>query len=199
MVLRAARFLPAWIHGPVLALAFGLLAGCAAPGAGPTALADDPNAPPKIDPAMKQAAGVGLETKVFATGPISPQRRRQAIADMIEGRLAHISRWVEGGAARLTEAQFAGPFEYSYKYPFMDRVSETLYCASVNAQFSYLPFPYSYEAVIRVEKVDAGSERVRADIWERGNPKECNSAPYGAFPELDQARAKRRRSLGLQD
>lgn len=121
VVLRAARFSTAWINGPVLALACGLLAGCAAPGAGPIALADDPNAPPKIDPAVKQTAGAGLETKVVATDPISLQRRRQAIADLIEGRLAYVARFVEGGGVRLTETQFAGPFEFSYKYPFMDR------------------------------------------------------------------------------
>jgi hypothetical protein len=100
---------------------------------------------------------------------------------------------------KLTETRFAGPFEFSYKYPFMDRVTETVYCASANAHFPYWPFPYPYEAVIRAEKVDSGSERLKSEIWERETPRECRRAPYGAFPELDQARAKRRASLGLPD
>jgi hypothetical protein len=196
---RAASSFTTSIKRSALALTCGLLAGCAAPSAGPSPMAGDQNAAPKIDPAVKQAEDVVSDTKALATDPISLQRRRRAIAEMIEGRLAYDSRWVEGGAARLTDARFAGPYEYSYKYPFMDRVTETVYCASVDAHYSYFPFPYRYEAVIRVEKADAGSERLHAEVWERGNPRECKAAPYGPFPELDQARAKRRQSQGLPD
>lgn len=74
-----------------------------------------------------------------------------------------------------------------------------VYCVSANAQYPYWPFPYVYEAVVRVEKVDVATEHLKSEIWERKTPRECTKAPYGAFPELDQARAKRRKSLGLPD
>jgi len=162
-------------------------------------MADDQNAPPKADPAAKQSGGVVSETKTLASDSISVQRRRQAIADMIEDRTSYVSRWVEGGAARLTDAKFAGPFEYTRRDLFAAPVTETVYCAKVDAHYFYYPFPYPYEAVIQAEKVDAGTERVHADIFERGGPRECRAAPYGPFPELEQARAKRRKAQGLPD
>jgi hypothetical protein len=198
---RAASFFTASIKRPGLALACGLLAGCAAPGVGPSPMADDQNAAPKIDPAVAQTGGVGSEAKAsaFAVDAVSLQRRKQAIADMIESRLAYRARFVEGGAVKLTEAQFAGPFEYTRKPLFTAPVTETLYCTSVIENLPYWPFPELRAAVIRVEKLDGGFERLSAEIRDRAEPPECRKAPYGAFPELDQARAKRRKSLGLPD
>src|SRR5690242_15294967 len=119
------------IRRPALALICCLLAGCAVSGSGPAPMAEDQSAPPKAEPAAKQSGGIVSETKTLASDSMSVQRRRQAIADMIEDRTSYVSRWVEGGAARLTDAKFAGPFEYTRKDLFAAPVTETVYCAKV--------------------------------------------------------------------
>src|SRR4051812_7179433 len=69
-----------------LALACVLLAGCAGTGASPP-VASEETSPPKADAAMAQAAGAGsgaASAGAVAMDPASLQRRRQAIAQMLE-------------------------------------------------------------------------------------------------------------------
>jgi hypothetical protein len=97
-----AGFAAASIGRPAFALLCCLLAGCAASGAGPSPMVDDQNAPPKAESAGTRTADVGSDAKAiaFTVDGISPRRRKQAIADMIESRLAYRARFVEQGAGK---------------------------------------------------------------------------------------------------
>jgi hypothetical protein len=87
-----------------------------------------------------------------------------------------------GGAVKLTEAQFAGPFEYTRKPLFTAPVTETLYCTSVIENLPYWPFPELRAAVIRVEKLDGGFERLSAEIRDRAEPPNAEKLLMEPFP-----------------
>jgi hypothetical protein len=71
---RAANFFTASINRPALALACGLLAGCAAPGTGPSPMAGDQNAGPKAGTGVASPVSAGSRTAAALTDPVLMQR-----------------------------------------------------------------------------------------------------------------------------
>jgi hypothetical protein len=180
-----------------LALAGLLLAGCASPGTAPSALAGDQSAPPKADPAKTRATTTRRGApSAIAVDPVIQQRRRQAIAEMLERDITY--RTILD--VKLTNARFAGPFEHQTRILFGPIKQETFYCASADLALPYWPLPWPRSAMIRVEKVNEVSERLDAEIRiNGGEPGECGRVDYGPFPELEQLRAKRRAAMGKAD
>jgi hypothetical protein len=135
---------------------------------------------------------------VVAAVPDAVQRRRRAIAEMLEGNL-YFRGLVDDGAPKLAEPKFAGPFDFTRKTSLFSSttVTETLYCVSAGVKWSFVPTVYR-TAVIRVVKVAEG-ERLRATIGLNYPPFECNRAEYKPYPEMEQLRAQRRRALGKAD
>jgi hypothetical protein len=135
---------------------------------------------------------------VVAAVPDAVQRRRRAIAEMLEGNL-YFRGLVDDGAPKLAEPKFAGPFDFTRKTSLFSSttVTETVYCVSAGVKWSFVPTVYR-TAVIRVVKVAEG-ERLQAKIGLNYPPFECNRAEYKPYPEMDQLRAQRRRALGKDD
>jgi hypothetical protein len=162
-----------------LALVCALLAGCV--GGSPPPLAADQAAPPIADPARAQAANsqpVVWTPAPIAADPVLLQRRRQLIADLVEGYPDYRTIvWVN-----LLNARLAGPFEWGKR---------TIYCVSAQLWSAIGSTP---TMVVQVQRSGDGSERL---IAATGGLFECTGADYGPFPELEEARAKRRKRLGL--
>jgi hypothetical protein len=135
---------------------------------------------------------------VVAAVPDAVQRRRRAIAEMLEGNL-YFRGVVDDGAPKLVEPKFAGPFDLTRKTGLFSSttVTETLYCVSAGVKWSFVP-AVQRTAVIRVVKVAEG-DRLRATIGLNYPPFECNRAEYKPYPEMEQLRAQRRRALGKVD
>lgn len=174
-----------------LALACLLLAGCAGAG-GSAPLASDGSSPPKAGPAASQTTAGGSTTSSASTLDASPvllQRRRQAIAEMLEAQPAYRNIFW----AQLIDAKLAGPMEHTYTSIFTTSSRTlTIYCASARYSILGLPIP----AVIRVTRLSNGYEHLEArspGIFE------CDDPSYGPFPELEQARAQRRKLMGKSD
>jgi len=175
------------------ALACALLAGCA--GGSPPPLTADQIAPPKADPAAAQAAAGGSSTPSTGLLDASPallQRRRQAIAEMLEALPAYRNIFW----AQLIDAKLAGPFEHTDRSIFTTASrTSTIYCAS--AGYSVLGVPTIPRiAMIRVSRLSNGFEHLEATS---PGILTCSNANYGPFPELEQARAERRRRMGKSD
>jgi hypothetical protein len=173
-----------------MALVCALLAGCA--GGRPPPLAGDQAASPTADPIAMQAAAGTSSTPPAATLDASPallQRRRQAIAEMLEVQPAYRNIFW----AQLIDAKLSAPFEHTYKSQFTTGSrTQTIYCASARYNVLGLPIP----AVIRVTRLSNGFEKLEA---ESPTIFECEDANYGPFPELERARAERRKRMGKSD
>jgi hypothetical protein len=179
-----------------LLLAASMVAASSTP-----SFAVDEKSAPKAAPAKPRPAGAGSGTMPVAApagGPDVLQRRRRAIALMLEGNIA-FRGIVDDGAPRLVEAKLAGPFDYTHKTSLFSStmVTETLYCAASGVKVAFFPAAHR-TAVIRVVKVAEG-ERLRATISLRYAPFECYRAEYKPFPEIEQLRTQRRRALGKAD
>ena len=176
-----------------MALACALLAGCA--GGSRPPLTADQIAAPKADPAATQATADGSSTPSTGLLDASPallQRRRQAIAEMLEALPAYRNIFW----AQLIDAKLAGPLEHTDRSIFTTASrTSTIYCASAGYSVLGLPSPPRI-AVIRVTRLSNGFERLEsssAGIFI------CNNPNYGPFPELEQARAERRKRMGKSD
>jgi hypothetical protein len=177
-----------------LAVASLLVAGSAARGGQPPPTAQRKSNPEMGSP-VTRAGSAGSATATAgapAVDPASLRRRREAIAHLLEGTLAYRTA-IDNGAPKLLETKFAGPFEY----PTFFSGPETVYCASAKIPFWLIPD--TRVAVIRVERGENGSERIRASVGLNNTPRECLLAKYGPFPELELARQKRRQALGKAD
>jgi hypothetical protein len=182
-------------------LACLILATCAVTGSPLSALEGDQKPAPKKGLAKAPAAGAKSTTApagVLAAVSDPVQRRRRAIAEMLEGNL-YFRGVVDDGAPNLVEPKFAGPFEVTQRTGLFSSttVTETVYCVSSGVKWSFVP-AVKRTAVIRVVKVAEG-ERLQAKIGINYPPFECNRAEYKPYPEMEQLRAQRRRALGKVD
>ncbi|HEV7409297.1 MAG TPA: hypothetical protein VGO01_12500 [Bradyrhizobium sp.] len=182
-------------------LACLLLAASLVAASSTASLAGDEKPAPKAVPAKPRPAGAGSGTMPAAApggGGDVLQRRRRAIAQMLEGNFAFRGP-LDDGAPRLVEAKLAGPFDYTHKTSLFSStmVTETLYCASSGVKVSIFP-PAHRTALIRVLQA-ANGERLQATINLKYAPSECYRAEYKPFPEIEQLRTQRRRALGKAD
>jgi hypothetical protein len=178
-----------------LALACLLLAGCAGAGASPPRASEEAS-PPKADPAAALAAAGGAGA--IASDPGSLQRRRQAIAEMLEANIYYRTAL----NVKLVDAKLAGPIVRITRSLLSTSTSEDrYYCATARLVFPYLPLPVPKTAVIRIRQAENGSEYLQATIEVKGTRYECvgKDINYLPFPELEQLRAKRRKALGKVD
>jgi hypothetical protein len=179
-----------------LAVASLLVAGSAARGGQPPPMTAQRKSNPEMGSPVTHAGSAGSAVATAAgappVDPASLRRRREAIAHLLEGTLAYRTA-IDNGAPKLLETKFAGPFEY----PTFFSGPETVYCASAKIPFWLIPD--TRVAVIRVERAENGSERIRATVGLNNTPRECRLAKYGPFPELELARQKRRQALGKAD
>jgi hypothetical protein len=182
-------------------LACLILAACAVTGSPLSALEGDQKPAPKKGLIKAPVAGAKSTTApagVVAAVPDSAQRRRRAIAEMLEGNL-YFRGVVDDGAPKLVEPKFAGPFDVTRSTGLFSSttMTETLYCVTAGVKWSFVP-AVQRTAVIRVVKAAEG-ERLQAKITNNYTPFECNRAPYVPYTEMEQLRAQRRRALGKTD
>jgi hypothetical protein len=181
-----------------LALTCLILAACAIASSPLSALEGDQKPAPKSEPAkptypiIKPAPAPAA---LIAAVPDLLQRRRQGIAEMLEGHYS-IRGLIAGGAAKISEAQLAGPFEYTIKRMFSsETTTQTLYCAKVRLA---LPFSPGTDVLVRVEHPKEGGEKM-VMTFSRYFPFECHKVDWKPFPEIIQLRVQRRRALGNAD
>jgi hypothetical protein len=169
-----------------------LLAGCVTSGETPSA--SDQNLLPKADPAVARAEDISAAPVPARTAPASPEwlrRRRLAIAEMLEE--TYYFRTIYN--FKLVNAKLAGPFEHTSRGIFTGANSTTTYyCAS--AQLETPLIPTMKTAMIRVKTSSSGYERLQLS---GASPLVCGDVKFGPFPELEQARAQRRKALGKAD
>ena len=101
----------------------------------------------------------------------------------------------EDGAVKLFDAKISHPLITLTR----DRVpiegyKETEYCASAAVDFPLLP-PIPRTALVTINEAN-GSEKVHVEIGLNYTPRLCLRVQYDPFPELEQARAARRKALG---
>jgi hypothetical protein len=191
----ACALMPAWL----------LLAGCASPGGIPVRQASDQGAPPVEDPNSPQAIKTRLEASEKALSPAYLQRRRQAIAELLEKNAGFNNLF----QAKLRNAQLAGPKviihrEWANWLKPNDEV-DAIYCARVDLD-APLQLYSRRSAVIIVKNAGNGAETLRAIVKTRGwlaSDVEYSACyrmeSYEPFPELEQARAQKRQALGKTD
>jgi len=156
----------------------------------------DEKSGPKAAPQTRPA---GAKPATAPAGPAAGnaqllQRRRQAIARMLEGSFAFRGP-LDDGAPRLVEAQLAGPFNYTKRNPFTTSVpTDTLYCALSGVKVSI--FPPAYRSALITVQNAPGGERLNAKISLGQRARECYDGDYKPFPEIEQLRTQRRRALG---
>jgi hypothetical protein len=180
-------------------LACLILAACAVTGSPLPALEVDQKPAPKKGLAKAPAAGAkSAPAGTAAAVPDPAQRRRRAIAEMLEGNL-YFRGVVDDGAPPLVEPKFAGPFDVTRSTGLFSSttMTETLYCVTAGVKWSFVP-TVQRTAVIRVVKA-ADGEKLQAKITNNYTPFECNRAPYAPYVEMEQLRAQRRRALGKAD
>ena len=178
-----------------MAVASLLVAGSAARGEQPPPTTAQRKSNPQIGSTVPRAGSAGSAAATAgapAVDPASLRRRREAIANLLEGTLAYRTA-IDNGAPKLLETKFAGPFENK---TFLSG-PETVYCASAKIPFWLIPA--TRVAVIRVEPGENGLERIKASVGLTNTPRECLLAKYGPFPELELARQKRRQAMGKAD
>jgi hypothetical protein len=181
-----------------LVLACLILAACAIASSPLSALEGDQKPAPKKEPAkltfpiVKPAPAPAA---LIAAVPDLLQRRRQGIAEMLEADNS-IRGLIAGGAAKISEASLAGPFEYTTKKMFSsETTTQTLYCAQVKLA---LPFSPGNTVLVRVEHPKEGGERMIM-TFSRYSHFECHKVDWKPFPEIVQLRVQRRRALGNAD
>jgi hypothetical protein len=174
-----------------------LLAGGLGLNAIPTRAASDENLSPKQAPAVTRPATAEATAVTDGTtsNPVVVQRRRQAIAQLLEGSFVYRTLF----DVKMINAKLAGPFPYKVRNALFSSETHTviLYCAKTEFVFLGIQAP-SRTALIRVGRTSNGSERLIATA-SNYFPPECKNANYGPFPELEQARARRRHALGKSD
>jgi hypothetical protein len=175
-----------------------LLAGCLGSSAGPSLAAGDEKASPKSDRAIATTPATGSAAAAagaVSSNPVVLQRRRQAIAQLLEGSLAFRTLF----DVKLINSKLAGPFPYKVRNALFssETHTETLYCAKADFDIPWI-HAIGKIAVIRVGEFRNNSERLYVTI-PKYYPFECRKADYGPFPELEQARARRRHALGKSD
>ncbi|HEV7409296.1 MAG TPA: hypothetical protein VGO01_12495 [Bradyrhizobium sp.] len=181
-----------------LVLACVILAACAVTGSSLSALEGDQKPAPKKEPAKATVTGAksaAAPAALLAAVPDLLQRRRQGIAEMLEGHYS-IRGLLAGGAAKISEARLAGPFEYTTKSMFSSETkTQTLYCAEVKLA---LPLSPGTDVLVRVEHPAEGGERM-VMTFSRYFPSQCGKVDWKPFPEIVQLRTQRRRALGNAD
>lgn len=178
-----------------LALACCLLAGCAASGAGPSPMADDHSAPPKAEPAATASGSAGSPTAAALANPVLMQRRRQAIAGLLDSSSSY--RLSGPYAGDLVDAKLSAPFDRNIKPIFLTPQIVTAYCASARLVNPHWLDSY-WITMIEIEPADKGSEKLTATTYV-GGPRDlgqCAERSYAPFPELEQVRAKQRPPAG---
>jgi hypothetical protein len=100
---------------------------------------------------------------------------------------------------KLINAKLAGPFPYKARTALFSAQyrEHTLYCAKADFDVPWI-HAVGKNALIRVGAFVNGAERLYATVSNL-TPFECDKANYGPFPELEQARARRRHALGKSD
>ena len=174
-------------------LAFLALAMSAA--AAPSALAQETKPAAKSAPASTGAARAKPTVEIIRVPSDILQRRRLAIAKILEGNLNYRGA-LPGGAAKLVNAKLAGPFEDTTTGLFSGaKITRTLYCATATL---VVPMPGGPTALIEVHHPPQGGERLSGRV-SRFTPSECRNANFKPFPEMEQLRVQRRRALGYTD
>jgi hypothetical protein len=188
----ARALMPAWL----------LLAGCASQGGVPSQQASDQTSPAIEDPNSPQAIKARLEASEKALSPAYLQRRRQAIAELVEK-----SAGFDGNSSsKLTDARLAGPKVLIHREwkNWLKPTTEVdvIYCAKAQLDSSLFP---PRTALIFVRNDGNGAETLQA-IVERNSygagvePPGCHRMEgYEPFPDLEQARARKRQALGKTD
>ena len=100
----------------------------------------------------------------------------------------------EDGAVKLVDAQISHGL-LVIKRGNVPVDNQTEYCASAKVDFPLLP-PIPRTALITITKVNNGSENFHVEIGLNYTPRTCLRVKYDPFPELEQARAQRRKALG---
>jgi hypothetical protein len=181
-----------------LVLACLILAACAVTGSPLSALEGDQKPAAKNEPAKPTYPIVKpapAPAALIAAVPDLLQRRRQGIAEMLEGHYS-IRGLIAGGAAKISEARLAGPFEYTTKRMFStETTTQTLYCAQVRLA---LPLSPGNTVLVRIEHPKEGGERM-VMTFSRYSHFECHKVDWKPFPEIIQLRVQRRRALGNAD
>jgi hypothetical protein len=189
----------------VLTLACLLLAGCASAGGVAPQQATDQSSPSTADPNSLDAVKARLEASENALSPAYRQHRRQAIAEALEKNVAFGLAF----QVKLMDAQLAGPKvikhrEWANWLKPTDEV-DSIYCAKAKLD-SPLDFYATRTAVIAVKNNGNGTETFHGFIGEttalgvNHEPSACRGMEgYEPFPELEQARARRRQALGKTD
>jgi hypothetical protein len=189
----------------VLTLACLLLAGCASPGGLPSQQASDQGSPPTADPNSPDAVKARVEASEKALSPAYLQRRRQAIAELLEKNVGYDNNF----HVKLMEAQLAGPKVAKHRewYNWLKPTTEVnaIYCAKAQLDSPLELYPRR-TAVIVVKNAGNGAETLQANVAVNGYigvnavPPICHGMEgYEPFPELEQARARRRQALGKTD
>jgi hypothetical protein len=173
-------------------LACLLLAGCVTSGETPSPTASDQNALPKAEPAVARSADA-LPATPARVVPASPEmlRKRKIIAEMFEETFYFRTIY----NVKLSNATLAGPIEYTSRSILTAASStSTYYC--VSAQLDLALIPIVKTAMLQVRPSSSGYERLQLSS---SSPLVCGNATFVPFPELEQARAQRRKALGKTD
>lgn len=126
-----------------------------------------------------------------AADPVPLQRRREAIARVLEEHLGYRT-WLDDGAPRLSEAKFSGPFEYGGGPFEPQRI--TIYCVSAKLELPLIPT--TRVTVVHFEPGEGGREKMEFRVAMNHTPKGCMLAKYGPFPEIERVREQRRQKMG---
>jgi hypothetical protein len=188
-----------------LSLACLLLAGCASAGGPPSQQAADQSSPPAADPNSPDAVKARLEASEKALSPAYLQRRRQAIAELLEKNVGYDVNF----HVKLMDAQLTGPkvVKHTEWHNWLKPTTEvdSIYCAKAQLDSALNLFPRR-TAVIVVKNAGNGAETLRAIvavssvIGMDSEPPSCHGmVGYEPFPELEQARARQRQALGKTD
>lgn len=174
----------------------GFLTVCADPAASQQAGPQNP--PPAEEVNSPDAIKARMERDEKALSPAQLKRRRQAIAVLLEKSDGYREVVPD---AKLLNAQLGAPWVGIHKERrgFFERTTEVdiFYCAKAELD---IPFYRWRTTVIKVKKVDGGVEHFQAIVGLRNEPGACRGTKtYAPFPELEQLRALRRRSLGKAD
>jgi hypothetical protein len=133
----------------------------------------------------------------------SDDKSAKAPAGVVLGRREAIARLLESGRGyglemmgppKLTEAKFAGPFEYKGLFQAQPA---TIFC--VSAKVEYPIFATTRVTVLAIVATPDGKERIVGRTGMNYRPAQCSYAPYGSFPELERARQKHREAMGKTD
>ena len=139
------------------------------------------------DPALRQ------RRKFFRDAGLR-EHHRKIIAEMLEANKAYRTVF-EDGAVKLYDAKISHPLiTLTRDHVPIEGYKETEYCASAAVDFPLLP-PIPRTARVTINEV-GGSEKVHVEVGLNYTPRLCLHVQYDPFPELERARAARRKALG---